>query len=110
MKAYQGWMKSYVKSAIENAEIFAVHKDIMSGGDFGGLVDIRARQSKADLSGLTVEELTERAEEKLLEQQSAFKTHSMGLSMSWKAPPLFFFSEYIDKLFMQRSIYSPNRA
>ena len=61
-KVYFGWMKEYVKSAIENAEIFAIHKDLMSGGDFGGLVDIRARQSNADLSTLSVDELASRAD------------------------------------------------
>lgn len=62
-KVYFGWMKEFVKGAIENADIFASHKDLMSGGDFGDLVDMRARMSQVELSKLSVDELADRSTE-----------------------------------------------
>ncbi len=58
-KVYLGWMKSYVKQSIENAEIFAHHKDLMSGGDFGGLIDAKKEMSKKEAEQLEVEELAD---------------------------------------------------
>ena len=58
-RVYLGWMKSYVKQTIENAEIFAHHKELMSGGDFGGLIDAKKQMSKNEAEQLEVEELAD---------------------------------------------------
>lgn len=59
-KVYYGWMKSYVKSVMENADIFAFHKDLLSGGDFGGAISPVSNMSKKELESLDVNELHSR--------------------------------------------------
>lgn len=62
-KVYFGWLKTYVKNAKENADIFAHHTDLLSGGDHGGQTDIKKRISDAQIKGLSVDELAKRTEE-----------------------------------------------
>ena len=62
-KVYYGWLKSYVKATKENAEIFAHHKDLMSGGDYKGGARSKLAMSKDEIKDLTHHELADRADQ-----------------------------------------------
>jgi hypothetical protein len=62
-KVYYGWLKSLVKATQENAEIFAHHKSLMSGGDFGGVIESKKVMSAEEIKDLTHHELADRADE-----------------------------------------------
>jgi len=61
-KVYFGWLKQYVRNAQENAGIFAHHTDLMSGGDMGGLVDIKKRIADSQIKALSVDDLAKTTE------------------------------------------------
>jgi len=56
-RVYLGWMKAFVRSAIENSEIELHHGRMV--GDMGGLSGIGAKISKDEISQISVEELSE---------------------------------------------------
>jgi len=62
-KVYFGWLKAYVKNAQENADIFTHHSDLLSGGDMGGLVNIKKRISDSQIKALSVDDLAKTTEE-----------------------------------------------
>jgi len=62
-KIYFGWLKSYVKATQENAEIFAHHKDLMSGGDYKLGARSKMAMSKDEIKDLTHHELADRADQ-----------------------------------------------
>ena len=64
-KLYFGWMKTYVREAIENAAIFAHHKNLTSGGSMSGLVKPEKTLNRATIRAQTPESLAEIAEDHL---------------------------------------------
>ncbi len=62
-RVYFGWLKQYVKNSLENAEIFAEFTPEMSGGDFGGLIDVKKRISDAQIKDLSVDDLYNHSED-----------------------------------------------
>jgi len=56
-KVYFGWLKQYVKNSQENAEIFAHHNTLLSGGEMHDLVSVKKRIADAQIKGLSVDDL-----------------------------------------------------
>lgn len=64
-KLYFGWMKTYVREAIENAAIFAHHKNLTSGGSMSGLVKPEKTLNRATIRAQTPDSLAEIADKHL---------------------------------------------
>jgi len=62
-KVYYGWLKQYVMNSRENADIFAFHSSEMSGGSFGGLIDVKKRIADAQIKDVSVDDLANHSEE-----------------------------------------------
>jgi DNA invertase Pin-like site-specific DNA recombinase len=64
-KVYYGWMKAYVKESQENADIFASHSKLLSGGNMGGIADVSKNLSQAAIKRLDIQDLADSASKDL---------------------------------------------